>query len=127
RVLPARPGICRHRHSDSAIQDPLRYRRRRYYRDLGGCRRDFGLRQRLAIVVPLAFAGIAVAVAREAQEVAIARMNIANCAGAILGGGLIGGAASAGHLRWAFAIPLVLVPLIFLAARSFSSADHTWA
>src|SRR5699024_6650517 len=75
----------------------------------------------LAIVVPLAFAGIAGAVGREAQEVAIARMNIANYAGAILGGGLIGGAASAGHLRWAFAIPLVLVPLIFLAARSFSS------
>lgn len=79
----------------------------------------------LAIVVPLAFAGIAGAVGREAQDVAIARMNIANYAGAILGGGLIGGAASAGHLRWAFAIPLVLVPLIFFAARSFSSADHT--
>ena len=77
----------------------------------------------LAILAPLAFASLAAAVPPAARDTAIARMNIANYLGAILGGGLIGAAASADHLRWAFAIPLVLVPVVLLAARSFRAAD----
>jgi len=73
----------------------------------------------LAILAPLSFAALAVAVPPAARDVAIARMNIANYAGAILGGGLIGAAASADHLRWAFVIPLVVVPVVLLTARSF--------
>ncbi|MET0929442.1 MAG: MFS transporter [Aeromicrobium sp.] len=77
----------------------------------------------LAILAPLAFASLAAAVPPAARDVAIARMNIANYLGAILGGGLIGAAASADHLRWAFVIPLVLVPVVLFAARSFRTVD----
>ncbi len=73
----------------------------------------------LAILAPLAFAALAGAVPAASLDVAIARMNIANYIGAILGGGLIGAAASADHLRWAFVIPLVLIPIVLLTARSF--------
>lgn len=73
----------------------------------------------LAILAPLSFASLAAAVPPAARDVAIARMNIANYVGAILGGGLIGAAASSDHLRWAFVIPLVLVPVILVVARSF--------
>lgn len=78
----------------------------------------------LAILAPLAFAALAGAVPPASLDVAIARMNIANYVGAILGGGLIGAAASADHLRWAFVIPLVLVPIVLLCARSFRAADN---
>jgi MFS family permease len=77
----------------------------------------------LAVLAPLSFAAVAGAVPPAYLDVAIARMNIANYLGAILGGGLIGAAASADHLRWAFVIPLVLIPLVLLLARSFRSAD----
>jgi MFS family permease len=77
----------------------------------------------LAILAPLSFAALAGAVPSKALDVAIARMNIANYLGAILGGGLIGAAASADHLRWAFVIPLVLVPVVLLFARAFGTAD----
>ena len=77
----------------------------------------------LAILVPLAFASLASAVPPASRDVAIARMNIANYVGAILGGGLIGAAASADHLRWAFVIPLVTVPVVLLVARSFRAGD----
>lgn len=77
----------------------------------------------LAILAPLSFAALAGAVPAGAVDVAIARTNIANYLGAILGGGLIGAAASAGHLRWVFVIPLVLIPIVLLLARSFHSAD----
>jgi len=58
-----------------------------------------------------------------AVDVAIARLNIANYLGAILGGALIGAAASAHHLRWAFVIPLAIVPVVFLVAKQFRVAD----
>lgn len=77
----------------------------------------------LAILAPLSFAALAGAVPARALDVAIARMNIANYLGAILGGGLIGAAASAGHLRWAFVIPLVLIPIVLLFVRAFRTAD----
>lgn len=77
----------------------------------------------LAILAPLSFASLAAAVPPAARDVAIARMNVANYLGAILGGGLIGAAASADHLRWAFVIPLVIVPVTLCVARSFRDAD----
>jgi MFS family permease len=76
----------------------------------------------LAILAPLSFAALAAAVPPGARDVAIARMNIANYLGAIMGGGLIGAAASAEHLRWAFVIPLVTVPVVLLTARAFGAA-----
>jgi MFS family permease len=79
----------------------------------------------LAILAPLSFAALAGAVPVASLDVAIARMNIANYLGAILGGGLIGAAASADHLRWAFVIPLALIPVVLIFARSFRTADPT--
>ncbi len=76
----------------------------------------------LAILAPLSFAALSSAVPAAALDVAIARMNLANYLGAILGGGVIGAAASAGHLRWAFVIPLAVVPLVWTAVRSFPGA-----
>lgn len=78
----------------------------------------------LAILAPLSFAALAAAVPTSALDAAIARMNIANYVGAILGGGIIGAAASSGHLRWAFVIPLVLVPIVWLTVRSFPGPDR---
>ena len=77
----------------------------------------------LAILAPLSFAATAGAVGPAAVDVAIARLNIANYLGAILGGGLIGAAASAHHLRWAFVIPLVIVPAVLFVAKAFRAAD----
>lgn len=77
----------------------------------------------LAVVAPLAFAALGAAVPPEAADEAIARMNIANYVGAILGGGLIGAVAEGGGLRWAFVVPLVLVAPILLLSRSFTRAD----
>jgi MFS family permease len=79
----------------------------------------------LAVVAPLGFAALGAAVPLEAADAAIARMNIANYVGAILGGGLIGAVAEAGELRLAFVVPLVLVAPILLLARSFRVADTT--
>jgi MFS family permease len=80
----------------------------------------------LAILAPLSFAATASAVGPGAVDVAIARLNIANYLGAILGGALIGAAASAGFLRWAFVIPLVLAPSVLLVAKEFRVADLPW-
>ncbi|HEX7537592.1 MAG TPA: MFS transporter, partial [Dermatophilaceae bacterium] len=79
----------------------------------------------LAILAPLSFAAIAGAVGPAAVDVAIARLNIANYLGAILGGALIGVAASAHYLRWAFVIPLVMLPAVLVVAKAFSVADVT--
>ncbi|MGZ5402757.1 MAG: hypothetical protein ACXWDA_06380, partial [Aeromicrobium sp.] len=42
---------------------------------------------------------------------------------AILGSALIGAAATSGRLRWAFVIPLALMPLVLVVAKSFRTAD----
>ena len=77
----------------------------------------------LAILAPLAFAAIGGAVGPDGVDVAIARLNIANYLGAILGSGLIGAAATGGQLRWAFVIPLALIPIVLIVAKSFRTAD----
>ena len=77
----------------------------------------------LAILAPLAFAAIGGAVGADGVDVAIARLNIANYLGAILGSGLIGAAATGGQLRWAFVIPLALIPIVLVVAKAFRTAD----
>lgn len=77
----------------------------------------------LAILAPLAFAAIGGAVGPDGVDVAIARLNIANYLGAILGSGAIGAAATGGQLRWAFVIPLVLIPVVLIVAKAFRTAD----
>ena len=79
----------------------------------------------LAILAPLAFAAVGGAVGPDGVDVAIARLNIANYLGAILGSGLIGAAATGGQLRWAFVVPLALIPFVLVVAKSFRTADST--
>lgn len=77
----------------------------------------------LAVLAPLSFAAIAGAVPPGTTDVAIARLNLANYVGAILGGGLIGAVAEGWDLRWAFVVPLVLVPFVLVALRDLAAAD----
>ncbi|WP_425955569.1 MFS transporter [Xylanimonas sp. McL0601] len=72
----------------------------------------------LAVVVPLAFS------AADAHDpthsgVAVARVNLFNYAGFVLGAALIGGIAEVSSLRWAFAVPAVLAVGVILLAPSF--------
>ncbi len=79
----------------------------------------------IAVVAPLSFAAVGAAVPPEAADAAIARMNIANYVGAILGGAVIGAVAQGGSLRLAFLVPLVLVAPILLLARAFDGARRS--
>ncbi|MCX6406217.1 MAG: MFS transporter [Propionibacteriales bacterium] len=79
----------------------------------------------IAVIAPLAFAAVGAAVPPEAADAAIARMNIANYVGAILGGAVIGAVAQGGWLRVAFLVPLVLVAPILLLSRAFDGPRAT--
>ncbi|ALX06285.1 MULTISPECIES: MFS transporter [Aeromicrobium] len=79
----------------------------------------------IAVIAPLAFAAVGAAVPPEAADAAIARMNIANYMGAILGGAVIGAVAQGGWLRVAFLVPLVLVAPILLLSRAFDGPRAT--
>ena len=73
----------------------------------------------LPVVAPFAFTAAAAA-SPGRPDVAIARLNLFNYAGTIIGSVLIGAVYAAGQLRLAFAIPLVLSGLILLVARAFA-------
>lgn len=73
----------------------------------------------LPVVIPLAFAAAGNLPGSDA-DVAIARLNLFNYLGNIIGAGLIGALATEGALRWIYVVPLVLVPLILLVARAFA-------
>lgn len=74
----------------------------------------------LSVIVPLAFAA-AGSIGGPNADAAIARVNIFNYLGNIVGGLLIGIVATAGDLRWIFVVPLVLVPVVFLVAARFGA------
>jgi MFS family permease len=73
----------------------------------------------LCVVVPLAFSA-AGALDRDGSGAAIARVNLFNYAGFIVGAALIGAVAEAASLRLAFAVPAVLVLGIVAAAPAFA-------
>ncbi|MGH3423698.1 MAG: MFS transporter [Nocardioidaceae bacterium] len=75
----------------------------------------------LSVVVPLAFAAAGSLDAAD-SDAAIARVNVFNYAGNIVGGALIGAVATAGSLRWIFVVPLVLVPVVLVVSRAFAPA-----
>ncbi|KHL18625.1 sugar phosphate permease [Mumia flava] len=76
----------------------------------------------LPVIVPLAFAAAGTLPDSDA-DVAIARLNIFNYVGNIVGAALIGAIATGDGLRWIFVVPLVLVPLILLVARAFAPRE----
>lgn len=72
----------------------------------------------LCVVVPLSFTA-AGALDPTGSGVAIARVNLFNYAGFVLGAALVGAVAEAANRRWAFAVLAVLALLIVALARSF--------
>jgi MFS family permease len=73
----------------------------------------------LCVVVPQAFSA-AGALDTDGSGVMIARVNLFNYAGFVVGAALIGVVAETTSLRWAFAVPAVLVLGIVAAARAFA-------
>jgi MFS family permease len=75
----------------------------------------------LCVVVPQSFSA-AGALDPTGSGVAVARVNLFNYIGFILGAVLIGAVAHGTSLRWAFAVPAVLALVIVALARSFNIA-----
>src|SRR6266540_1200149 len=72
----------------------------------------------LCVVLPLSFTP-AGTLDPTGSGVAIARVNLFNYAGFVVGAALIGIVAEAAGRRWAFAVPAGLVVLVVMLARSF--------
>jgi MFS family permease len=72
----------------------------------------------LCVVVPQSFTA-AGALDPTRSGVAIARVNLFNYAGFVVGAALIGAVAEAANLRWAFTVPAVLALAIVALARAF--------
>lgn len=78
----------------------------------------------LCVVVPLSFSA-AGRLDPHDTGIAIARVNLFNYAGFVIGAGLIGAVAELADLRLAFAVPAVLTLAIVALARSFAGAPVT--
>ena len=74
----------------------------------------------LCVVVPLSFSA-AGRLDPAGTGVAIARVNLFNYAGFIIGAGLIGAVAEAADLRFAFVVPAVLTVVIVALAPAFAA------
>jgi MFS family permease len=77
----------------------------------------------LCVVVPLSFS-VAGALDPTGSGVAIARVNLFNYVGFVVGAGLIGAVNQAVGLRWAFAVPAALCLAIVALAPSFRVATR---
>ncbi|WP_418275433.1 MFS transporter [Isoptericola jiangsuensis] len=75
----------------------------------------------LSVVVPLSFS---VAGALDRTGVAVARVNLFNYVGFVLGAAVIGGVAELADLRWAFAVPAVLALGVVAIAPAFRSVGQ---
>jgi MFS family permease len=75
----------------------------------------------LSPIVPLSFS-VAGAHDPTGSGVAVARVNLFNYAGFVVGAALIGGVEQLAGFRYAFAVPAVLAVLIVAVARTFRSA-----
>src|SRR5207248_556782 len=75
----------------------------------------------LCVVVPQSFSA-AGALDPTGSGVAVARVNLFNYVGFVVGAILIGAVASGTSLRWAFAVPAVLTLVIVALARAFAVA-----
>jgi MFS family permease len=77
----------------------------------------------LCVVVPLSFSA-AGALDPTGSGVAIARVNLFNYVGFVVGAGLIGTVNQAAGLRWAFIVPAALCLLIIALAPAFRIATR---
>lgn len=72
----------------------------------------------LGVIAPLCFAA-AGALAPEGADAVVARLNVFNYVGAVLGGVLVGAIGSASSLRVGFVVPMVLVAVVVVIAGRF--------
>jgi MFS family permease len=75
----------------------------------------------LSVVVPLSFS---VAGKLDTSGVAVARVNLFNYVGFVLGAAVIGGVAELASLRWAFLVPAVLALGVVAIAPAFRTAGR---
>ncbi|RDI59012.1 MFS transporter [Nocardia pseudobrasiliensis] len=73
----------------------------------------------LPVIAPLCFSEAGELTGGRGLDAVIARLNLFNYAGTLVGGGVVGALAAAASLRAGFAIPLIFAVLLILAARYF--------
>jgi MFS family permease len=81
----------------------------------------------LCVVVPLSFSAagrLDAAGGRPGSGAAIARVNLFNYAGFVIGAGLIGAVAELANLRLAFVVPAALTVVIVVFARAFEDPSR---
>ncbi|MDG3011431.1 MFS transporter [Rhodococcus sp. D2-41] len=71
------------------------------------------------VVAPLCFSAAGRLAPPDQTDGVIARLNLFNYAGTIIGGGIVGGVAALSNLRVGFAIPLVFAAALIVLARAF--------
>ncbi len=75
----------------------------------------------LPVVAPLCFSA-AGRLAPGAADAIVARVNVFNYAGSIVGGVLVGAVGTVANLRWGFALALVVAAGLLLLGRAFDPA-----
>jgi MFS family permease len=78
----------------------------------------------LPIVAPLCFSACGALAPGHADQI-VARVNIFNYAGSIIGGVAIGGIGTISSLRWGFVVPAVLALLLLVLAPAFTPEKIT--
>lgn len=73
------------------------------------------------VIAPLCFSSAAVLTSHESLDVVIARLNVFNYVGTILGGVIIGAVLALAGARVSFVIPLLCAVAIILLARTFAA------
>ncbi|WP_153342741.1 MFS transporter [Nocardia aurantia] len=73
----------------------------------------------LPVIAPLCFSEVGELTGGRGLDAVIARLNLFNYAGTLVGGGVVGGLADATTRRAGFAIPLVFAVILIFAARFF--------
>jgi MFS family permease len=77
----------------------------------------------LPVIAPLCFSEVGRLTGGRGLDAVIARLNLFNYAGTLIGGGVVGAVADASTRRIGFIIPLVFAALLVLAARFFHPGD----
>ncbi|WP_255633943.1 MFS transporter [Nocardia sp. alder85J] len=73
----------------------------------------------LPVIAPLCFSEVGELTGGRGLDAVIARLNLFNYAGTLVGGGVVGGLADATSRRAGFAIPLLFAVVLIFAARFF--------
>ena len=78
----------------------------------------------LGVIAPLCFSAAGDLAPGHADAV-VARLNVFNYVGAVLGGVLVGAIGSTSSLQYGFVVPIVLVVVVAILAGRFGVTRHT--